>query len=93
MCGVDVRRRLDRERDVVQPGRVQLEALPVLRLAQPERAGAGTRKAQVVDRLAALPLDEERRLEPERPEHRRVERERALEVAADEVDVAEAQEH
>ena len=46
-----------------------------------------------MDLLAALALDEERRLEPERPEHRRVERDRALEVAADEVDVAEADEH
>ncbi len=51
------------------------------------------REPEVVDLLAALALDEKRRLEAERPEHRRVERERPLQVAADEVDVAEADEH
>src|SRR6202035_358500 len=51
------------------------------------------REPEVVDLLAALALDEERRLQPERPEHRGVERERALEIAADKVDVTEAYEH
>ena len=51
---VDVGRRLDRERDVVQAGRVQLERLLLERLPQAERARARGREAQVVDRLAAL---------------------------------------
>ena len=46
-----------------------------------------------MDLLAALALDEERLLEAERAEDGGVERERALEVAADEIDVAEADEH
>ncbi len=46
-----------------------------------------------MDLLAALARKEHRLLEPERPEHRAVERERPLEVATDEIDVAEADEH
>jgi hypothetical protein len=46
-----------------------------------------------VDLLAALALDEERLDEPERAEDGGVERERAIEVAADEVDVPEPDEH
>ena len=91
--GVDVLLRVDHEGEMVQAWGIQLERLLVLRLAQPDRAGADGREPQVVDLLAALALDEERRLEPERSEHRRVERERALEIAADEVDVTQADEH
>ena len=40
MGGVDVVPRLDRERQVVEPRRVELERLLVERLPQPERAGA-----------------------------------------------------
>jgi ABC-type lipoprotein export system ATPase subunit len=50
-------------------------------------------EAQIVDPLAALALDGEGRLETERSEDVGIERERALDVAADEVDVAEADEH
>ena len=46
-----------------------------------------------MDLLAALAREEHRLLEPERPEHGAVERERPLEVATDEIDVAEADEH
>ena len=73
----------------MEAGRVQLELLRLQRLAQPDRA----REPEVVDLLAALALDEERRLQPELPEHGRVERERALQIATDEVDVTEAGEH
>ena len=93
MRRVDVRPRLDRERDVVQAGRVELELLLLERLAQPERARPGAREAQVVDLLAALAGEEHRLLQPERPEHGAVERERPREVATDEIDVAEADEH
>jgi hypothetical protein len=78
---------------VVQAGRVELELLIALRLAQAERARAGGGKPEVVDLLPALAVDEERRLEAERAEDRGVERERPLEVTADEVDVAETDEH
>src|SRR5207248_3011372 len=90
---VDVGVRLDREREVVQAGGVQLELLRLERLPQSERAGPGRREAEVVDLLAALALDEERLGQTERPEHRRVERERALEIAADEIEMAKADEH
>ena len=93
MRPVDVLAALDREREMVQARRVELELLLLERLPQTERARARGREAQVVDLLAALALDEERRLQPERAEHGGVERERALEVAADEVDVPEADEH
>jgi hypothetical protein len=46
-----------------------------------------------VDLLAALARKEGGRLEPERSEHGRVKGERTAKVAADEVDVAESDEH
>jgi hypothetical protein len=46
-----------------------------------------------MDLLPALALDDERICQSQRAEHGRVERERALEVAADEIDVAESEEH
>ena len=73
--------------------RVQLELLVALRLAQPDRARAGCGEAEVVDLLPALAAEEHRRLEAEWLEHGCVELERALEVAADEVDMAEPDEH
>src|SRR5690242_18159469 len=91
--GVDVVVSLDREREVMQPRRIQLERLLLERLAQAEGPGAHSREAEVVDLLAALAFDEVRRLEPERTEDGCVEGERALQVAADEVDVAEADDH
>ena len=48
----DVGPSLDGQRDVVQAGRVQLEPLLVERLPEPDRARAGGREAQVMDRLA-----------------------------------------
>ena len=72
---VDLVPRLDGEREMVQPRRVQLELLIDERLPKPERAGACLREPEVVDLLAPLALHEERRLEPERAEHSRVERE------------------
>jgi hypothetical protein len=87
---VDVLVRLDRERDVVQAGRIELELLLLERLPQTERSRARRREPQVVDLLAALALDEERLAQPERTEDVRVERERPLEVSADEVDVPPA---
>ena len=68
MRGVDIRRGLDREREVVQararrartPGRLE-------RLPQPERARAGRREAQVVDLLAALAVDEDGGSSPSGP--------------------------
>src|SRR5881397_1437722 len=74
---------------MVQAGRVQLELLLLERLTQPKRARARLREAQVVDRLAALAVEERRLLEPERPEHRGVEGERALQLPANEIDVPE----
>ena len=65
--GVDVGGRVDRERQVVEPRRVQLELLLLERLPQAERPGAGSRKAEVVDLLAALPGDEEGSCKPSGP--------------------------
>ena len=66
MCGVDVLPRLDGEREVMKPRRVQLERLRLLCLTQPDRTGAGGREAQVVDLLAAFACDEERRFDRRR---------------------------
>src|SRR5436309_1742120 len=77
----------------MQARRVELERLLVLGLAQPERARRGARKPKVVDRLAALALEEHGRLEPERAEDRGVERERAPEIATHEIDMTQADEH
>ena len=90
---VDLGLALDRERQVVEPRRVQLERLLLERLTQAERARPGHREPQVVDLLPALAGNEVRALEPERPEDRRVERERPLEVAANEIDVTDADQH
>ena len=83
----------DDEGQMVEPGCVELERLRLERLAQADRAGARPREAQVVDLLAALAVEERRLGEAERAEHRAIERERAREVAADEIDVTEADEH
>jgi hypothetical protein len=91
--GVDVITRLDRQCEVVEARRVQLERLRLECLPQSDRARARAWKAQVVDVLSALALDEERLLEPEWAEHRPVERERPLEVATHEVDMSDADEH
>src|SRR5207237_4989168 len=91
--GVDVRCRLDRQREVMEARRVQLELLVSLGLAQPDRARAGGGEPEVVDLLPALAAEEHRRLEAEWLEHGCVELDRALEVAADEVDMAEPDEH
>ena len=90
---IDVGPRFDRERDVMQARRVELELLLLEPLTEADRALAGGREAQVVDLLAALALDEERLVDAEWAEDCGVEGERALEVAADEIDVAEADEH
>ena len=90
---VDLLPALDREREVVQARRVEVELLVDERLPQPERARARLRKTEVVDRLALLARHEVRRLEPERPEDGGIERERRVEVAADQIEVAEADEH
>src|SRR5262249_17780233 len=71
----------------------QLEGLIRLRLPKADRARAACREAQVVDLLAALSFEHNRRLEAQRAEDRRVEGERSLHVAAHDVDVAEAGEH
>ena len=86
--GVDVGTRFDGEREVMQPGRVEGELLLLERLPQAERAGADSWKAEVVDRLATLALDEERLLQSERTENRAVERERARKVATSQIDVS-----
>src|SRR5438552_18307773 len=54
MCGVDVVPGLDREREVMEPGCVELECLLLLGLPQPGRARARYREAEVMDELAAL---------------------------------------
>ena len=93
VCGVDVRPRLDRERDMVQPRRVELELRFLERLPQPDRSRAGRRKAEIVDLLSALAVEERGLLEAERAEDRSVERQRAREVASHEIEVAEAEQH
>jgi len=93
MCGVDICVRVDRERQVMEPGRVQLELLVVERLPETERSRPGRREPEIVDLLAALPRDEVRLLQAEAAEDRGVEGQRPLEVAADEVDVTDADEH
>src|SRR5581483_9742108 len=93
---VDVRLRLDAEGDVVQARRVELERLLRLGprgLPQSERAGTVLREAQVVDLLAALARRTPRLAQPERPEHGRVEGERPPEVAADEIEMPEPDQH
>src|SRR6185295_1650455 len=90
---VDFVSRLDGERDVVEAGRIEVELLIDERLAEAERARTGPREAQVLDLFAALARHEERRLEAERSEHGGVERDRRVEVAAHEVEMAEADEH
>src|SRR5262245_24871178 len=90
---VDLVRRLDDERAVVETGCVQRVVLRVERLPQAERARPGPRKAEVVDRLAALALEPDRLCEAERAEHPEVERDRTLDVAAHEVEVPEPDEH
>src|SRR4051812_10443208 len=74
----------------MQPGRVELEGLLLGGLPEPQRAGPVGGKAQVVNQLAALAL-EERRLA--QAEHLTVERDRALDVATDQVDVSETDDH
>ena len=91
--GVDLGGRVDAEGDVVQARRVELEGLAGLgarRRAQADRATALAREAQVVDRLAALALEDGRLGEAE---HGPVEGDRALDVAADDVHVRQALEH
>jgi hypothetical protein len=90
---VDVLAGLDREGKVVQSGRVEEEGLLFERLPQPQRARPGSGEAQVVDLLAALALDEERLGQAEQSEDVGVEVEGAIEIAADEVDVTEPDEH
>src|SRR3954463_526937 len=60
---VDVVARVDREREVVQPGRVELERLLGLRLPEAERARPRRGKAEVADLLAALAVEERRLLQ------------------------------
>jgi hypothetical protein len=91
--GVDVCVRLDREREVMETGCIQLELLVVQRLPEAERSRPGRREAEVVDLLAALPVDEMWLLETKTAEDRGVERQRPLQVPADDVDVADAGEH
>ena len=57
---VHVGARLDGERQVVRPGRVELELLILECLPKPERTGPPRREAQVVDVFPALALDEAR---------------------------------
>ena len=93
MCCVDIGRRLDGQREVMQPRRVELELLRLERLPQAKRSRPRTREAQVVDPLTALTVEEGRFRKAERPKDGGIERERALEVAADEIDVTDADEH
>jgi len=65
VCGVDVRRGLNRECEVMEARRVQLELLVALRLSQPDRARSGGRKPEIVDLLPALAVEQHRRLEAE----------------------------
>ena len=74
-------------------GRVELELLLLERLSQSERARPGRGKAEIVDLLASFAFDNEGLGQSQRAEHRGVERERAVEVAAEKVDVAESEEH
>lgn len=89
---IDLGVRLDGEPNVMEAGRVELELLLLERLPQSERAGACAREAEIVDLLAAFAGNEMRRLEPEWAEHRRIKAKRPLEVAADEIDVPDADE-
>jgi hypothetical protein len=96
VSAVDVRLRLDREGDVVQPRRVELERLRRFGtrcLTQANRSRTGNREAQVVDRLAPLARKHHGGLDPEWAEYGSVERQRPLEVPADEIDMTEADEH
>ena len=93
MCRVHVVARPHGEREVMEPGRVQLELLLLERLPQADRSRPGSREAEIVDRLATLSLDDERRFETQRAEDRRVERERALDFSTYEIDVTEPDQH
>src|SRR6185312_10429252 len=85
-----------REGQVMEAGRVELERLLRLgsrRLPQAERAAAVAGEAHVVDRLTALALEGHRRREAELAQHREVEGDRAVDVAADQIHVREPVEH
>ena len=81
VCGVDVCVRLDRECQMMEPRRVQLELLVVQRLPETERSRPGRRKPEVMDLFVAFPVDEVRLLEAEAAEDRGLERQRPLQVA------------
>ena len=93
VCSVDFLVRLDCERQVVQAWRIEEELLLLERLPQADRSRPGSREAEIVDRLATLSLDDERRFETQRAEDRRVERERALDFSTYEIDVTEPDQH
>jgi hypothetical protein len=63
----DVLVRLDDERQVIEARRIQLELLLIERLPQTKRAGARRREPEVVDLLAPLTLNDERRGSPSCP--------------------------